>query len=226
MENSYENQAKINNINITNNQFSFENDYKRFHSEMDREKKIAKKIKKIMFKSKQNIRERIWTGEIIIGSKESNSESDYNSFIEEKKKKIIESIINLNPNLTQNTNLFAGDKDKSLINQINLQNLQSNISAIKPNKNTTEAEIYSKLNNINLSQNKRIKFEDSNVNIINKKITIKNNNINDNHFENKDANIGALRTENDLENKEFVKNLLKEKKLKSTNDKKKQIVIN
>ena len=226
MENSYENQAKINNINITNNQFSFENDYKRFHSEMDREKKIAKKIKKIMFKSKQNIRDRILTGEIIIGSKESNSESDYNSFIEEKKKKIIESIINLNPNLTQITNLFGGDKDKSLINQINLQNLQSNISAIKPNKNTTEAEIYSKLNNINLSQNKRIKFEDSNVNIINKKITIKNNNINDNHFENKDANIGALRTENDLENKEFVKNLLKEKKLKSTNDKKKQIVIN
>ena len=59
----------INETQANNNEFSFENDYKRFHSEMTSEIKIAKKLKKILFKSKQNIRDRILTGEIKIGSK-------------------------------------------------------------------------------------------------------------------------------------------------------------
>ena len=50
------------------NHFSFENDFKKFHNEMDTEINLVKRIKKIIFKSKQNIRDSILTGEIKLGS--------------------------------------------------------------------------------------------------------------------------------------------------------------
>jgi hypothetical protein len=64
MDYSLNNSKGVNTI----NHFSFENDYKKFHTEMDTEINLAKRIKKIIFKSKQNIRDRILTGEIKLGS--------------------------------------------------------------------------------------------------------------------------------------------------------------
>lgn len=57
------------------NQSSLDKDYRRFNNEMNSEIKVQKKMKKLIFKSTQNIRDEILLGEINFAKKFNENEN-------------------------------------------------------------------------------------------------------------------------------------------------------
>jgi hypothetical protein len=126
----------------------------------------------------------------------------------------LSNIKNNNNNEKDNYNKFEDSNNTSNNNYGNKLNVNSKNPNQPPH---LKDNIY---NNINNKKNTRIKTHSNNKLI---EIVSKNNKFD--NYENKDiGGSTALKTEIELENKEFVKNFLKEKKLKNTNDQKKLIV--